>query len=310
MAIPYMEEVGLGDQIYEMMKARNLDEMKQALGRLQLMAQNVMVGTVQGDIYYLRNGRVPIRPPGVDPSRPIPGHTSANEWQGIHPLVRPGPDHEPARRLDAELQLLARRDDDRQPDGPREVRGSPVPLQRRSPSATHQRAQMMNELLDAADKVTVEQAIDIAFNPQVYHAEKWQARVERGLVQRPATPAKSGDAAEVFRQIEGWNRRCDPDSAGALAYYAFKRALGKELGSTGRAPRRAEGRPDRRGPASGRRVAAVQLRLGRGPVRPLLPRGSRGGRSVLAGRRRLAAEIRRWPRRAPSASTRHPTASR
>ena len=56
-----MEEVGLGDQIYEMMKARNLEEMKKALGRLQLMAQNVMIGTVQGDIYYLRNGRVPIR---------------------------------------------------------------------------------------------------------------------------------------------------------------------------------------------------------------------------------------------------------
>ena len=49
------------------------------------MAQNVMVATVQGDIYYLRNGRVPIRAKGVDPSRPIPGNTSANEWRGIHP---------------------------------------------------------------------------------------------------------------------------------------------------------------------------------------------------------------------------------
>ena len=60
-AIPYMEQVELGDQVIEMMKARNLDEMKTALSRLQLMAQNVMVATVQGDIYYLRNGRVPIR---------------------------------------------------------------------------------------------------------------------------------------------------------------------------------------------------------------------------------------------------------
>jgi acyl-homoserine lactone acylase PvdQ len=85
-AIPYMEEVGLGDQIYEMMKAHNLEEMKNALSRLQLMAQNIMVATVQGDIYYLRNGRVPMRAPGVDPSRPVPGHASANEWRGIHPL--------------------------------------------------------------------------------------------------------------------------------------------------------------------------------------------------------------------------------
>ena len=41
----------------------------------------------------------------------------------------------------------------------------------------------------------------------------------------------AGDAAEVCRQIAGWDRRCDPDSPGALAYYAFKQALGKELGA-------------------------------------------------------------------------------
>jgi len=35
----------------------------------------------------------------------------------------------------------------------------------------HQRAEMETELLDAAHDVTVEKAIDIAFNPQVYHAE-------------------------------------------------------------------------------------------------------------------------------------------
>ena len=35
---------------------------------------------------------------------------------------------------------------------------------------------MMTDLLDAANKVTLDQAIDIAFSPQVYHAEQWQAR--------------------------------------------------------------------------------------------------------------------------------------
>ena len=86
MAIPYADEVGLADQVYEMMMARNLEEMKRALAHLQLMAQNIMVGTVQGDIYYVRNGRVPIRAKGVDPSRPIAGNTSATEWKGVHPF--------------------------------------------------------------------------------------------------------------------------------------------------------------------------------------------------------------------------------
>ena len=86
MAIPYAEEVGLMDQCFEMMTARNLSEMKKALSHLQLMAQNIMVATVQGDIYYLRNGRVPIRAAGVDPTRPIPGNTKATEWKGIHSI--------------------------------------------------------------------------------------------------------------------------------------------------------------------------------------------------------------------------------
>jgi len=37
--------VGLTDQTYHTMTARNLQEMKQALANLQLMAQNVMVAT-------------------------------------------------------------------------------------------------------------------------------------------------------------------------------------------------------------------------------------------------------------------------
>ena len=84
MAIPYLNEVGLIDQTHQMMTSRNLGEMKKALSNLQLMAQNIMVGTVQGDIFYVRNGRVPIRATGFDCSKPLPGNTSASEWKGLH----------------------------------------------------------------------------------------------------------------------------------------------------------------------------------------------------------------------------------
>ena len=101
-AIPYAEEVGLTDQTYETLTARNLEEMKRALSHLQLMGQNVMISTVQGDIYYVRNGRVPIRAPGTDPDRPIPGAFSTNEWRGIHAFRRPGPGRESAPGLHAQ----------------------------------------------------------------------------------------------------------------------------------------------------------------------------------------------------------------
>ncbi len=227
MAIPYANEVGLLDQSFAMMSARNLSEMKQALSQLQLMAQNIMVGTVQGDIYYLRNGRVPIRPQGVDPSKPIAGNTTATEWKGIHPLSDLVAIENPPcgwmQNCNCSPAAMMNRDQPR-----RESYSEHVHIYNESSSSdAHQRAEMVTDLLDAAEKVSVEQAIDIAFSTQVWRAERWQARLTEAWHQASAAD-KAGDAQAVYRLIQEWDRRSAPDSKGALAYYAFKKALGGE----------------------------------------------------------------------------------
>ncbi len=242
MAISYANEVGLTDQIHEMMTARNLDEMKRALGHLQLMSQNIMVGTVQGDIYYLRTGRVPIRAKGVDPSKPIPGNTSATEWQGIHPISDLVQITNPTSGYMHNCNVT--------PFGM--MKDSPLVPEKYTPyiynasrtAPRHQRAEMMTDLLDGANKVTLEDAINIAFSPRVYHAELWQARLKASWAKAGGSPSASSvssdaasgrpgvtaEAIEVFDLIQKWNRRSDADSEGALAYYAFKRGLGPDLG--------------------------------------------------------------------------------
>jgi acyl-homoserine lactone acylase PvdQ len=225
MAIPYANEVGLTDQAYEMMKARNLAEMKQALSRLQLMAQNIMVGTVQGDIFYLRNGRVPIRPKGVDPSRPIPGSTSHTEWQGIHPMSDLVQIENPScgwmQNCNCSPAAMMNHDQ------PRHEQYSERPhIYNESPSSdSHQRAEMVTDLLDAAGSVTVEQAIEIAFSTQVWHAERWQARLKEAW-KNASDNEKTSDAQLTYGLIQDWDRRSDPDSKGALAFYAFKKGIG------------------------------------------------------------------------------------
>ncbi|MFI5461279.1 MAG: penicillin acylase family protein [Isosphaerales bacterium] len=227
MAIPYDNEVGLTDQCYEMMKARNLTEMKQALSHLQLMAQNIMVGTVGGDIFYLRNGRVPIRPKGVDPGRPIPGNTSATEWKGTHPMSDLVQIENPPcgwmQNCNCSPAAMMKQDQPR-----REQFAEHPHLYNESPSrASHQRAEMVNDLLDAAGKVTVQQAIEIAFSTRVWHAEHWQARLAEAWKGASAAD-KAGDSQQVYSLIQEWNARSDPDSKGALAFYAFKKAMGGE----------------------------------------------------------------------------------
>jgi acyl-homoserine lactone acylase PvdQ len=235
MAIPYAEEVGLTDQIYKMSLARNLEEMKRALSDLQLMQQNVMIGTVQGDIYYVRNGRVPIRAKGVDPDKPIAGNTSATEWQGLHKLSDLVQLENPPSGYmhNCNVTPFAMLKDS--PLTPEKYSQYPYIYNASRTAPRHQRGEMMTDLLDAANKVTVEQAIDIAFNPQVWHAETWQAKL-KDVWSKASESAKTADAAAVYDQIQKWNRRSDAESEGAMAFYAFKKSLGGSLGGATEPP--------------------------------------------------------------------------
>jgi acyl-homoserine lactone acylase PvdQ len=217
-AIPYANEFRLIEQSWAMMNARNLAAMKKALAGLQLMQQNVMVGTVDGDIYYVRNGRVPIRPSGCDPSRPMPGGGSC-EWQGIHPfedLIQvTNPPSGYLQNCNASPQWLWK---DGSPFQPEKFKDR-LDLFNAPSGPPHQRAAMVLELLDAAKNITDEKAIDIAFSPAVYGAGTWQDRV-RGL------PGPS----DFTKLILNWDGRAGADSRAALAFYLFKMALGRPGG--------------------------------------------------------------------------------
>ena len=103
---------------------------------------------------------------------------------------------------------------------------------------------MVLELLDAAHDVTAEQAIGIAFSPQVWHAELWQERIK-----------KAAPDHEIAKLIGGWNRRSDADSRAALAYYAFKIALGGAAARATEPARHSDRRRRPRGARSGRAAA-------------------------------------------------------
>ena len=213
-AIPYANEYKLLETGYQMATAHNLAEAKKALAGLQYMAQNIMVGTVDGDIYYVRNGRVPVRPAGCDSSRPMPGASGACEWQGIHPFDDLVQITNPPQGYmqNCNVSPFAMMKDS--PLVPEKWSAHPY-LYNDTRRSAHQRAAMMVDLLDAARNVTAEQMIRIAFSPQVWHAELWQERI------RKAAPESA-----LGKLLAGWNRRSDADSRAALGFYLFKTALG------------------------------------------------------------------------------------
>ena len=215
-AIPYAEEYKLADELWRIMTAHNLTEAKKALGELQLMAQNVMIGTVDGDIYYVRDGRVPVRPKGCDPSKPMPGSTGECEWQGIHAfddLVQiTNPPQGYMQNCNAP-PLTMMKDS---PLAPEKWSEHPY-LYNDSRRTPFQRPGMVLDLLDATKDATLEQAIAIALSPQVWHAELWQDRIR-----------KAARKSEFGKMLATWDRRSDADSRAALGFYLFKTALGTD----------------------------------------------------------------------------------
>ncbi len=181
--LPYYDQVGVLEQLYRMDTAKNLAEMKLALAPLQLMEQNIMVGTVQGDIYYVRYGRVPIRPAGFDFKRPVPGNTSKSEWQGIHPfqdlLQIENPPQGYMQNCNVSPQFMVRGNliDPAAWKNRPDLFNGYWSLEQRSDNPLHQRAAMVLELLAGATSMTIEQATGIAESPAVYGADVWQKRL-------------------------------------------------------------------------------------------------------------------------------------
>ncbi len=216
-AIPYADEVRLMDQSWGMVTAHNLTEMKKALGMLQFMAQNIMVGTVDGDIYYVRNGRVPVRPKGCDPSKVMSGTAGDCEWQGIHrfeDLVQiTNPTQGYMQNCNASPFAMIKNQPADSPLLPEPYAAHPY-IYNEGRTPPHQRAAMVLDLLDAAHNVTADQAMGIAFSPQVWHAELWLDRIRKAALGNGFAHA-----------MASWNRRSDYDSRSALAYYLFKSSL-------------------------------------------------------------------------------------
>jgi penicillin amidase len=179
----------------------------------QYMAQNIMVGTVDGDIYYLRNGRVPIRPQTCDPSKPMPG-TGECEWEGLHPIEDLVQITNPSQGYmqNCNISPFAMMKDS--PLIPERWAVHPY-LYNAGRTPPHQRAAMTLEQLAAADNLTLDRAVGLAFSTEVYKAGTWQARL-----------SKVAPGSEFARMLIEWNRRSDADSRPALGFYLFKMSLG------------------------------------------------------------------------------------
>ena len=230
-AMPYFDQVGLAETTYNVWLAQNVKEVKAALSMAQYHPQNVMITCVDGDIYYQRTGRVPIRPEGYDYSRPVPGDTSKTEWRGLHPtddLVQVlNPQCGWMQNCNCSPRYLFR-DCPLTPDTYKPYIYTHFTYDRPGPGP-HQRAAMVFDLLDKAEKVTMEDIFEIATSPQVHGAKAWQDRL-RAAWEKADAQTKSRKGLQAFvNAILTWNGRAEKDSTGILPYHYWKQQLVRRM---------------------------------------------------------------------------------
>jgi acyl-homoserine-lactone acylase len=75
------------EQWYRFNKAKNFTEFSAALNMLAIPGYNIVYADKYDTIYYLSNGRIPIRDPKFNWKTTLPGNTSATLWNSLHPLA-------------------------------------------------------------------------------------------------------------------------------------------------------------------------------------------------------------------------------
>ena len=81
---PANRDIRAAEQWYRMNKAKNFEDFRACLDMQGLISTNVVYADREHHIYYLSNGKIPLRPQGYNWAEVVPGNTSATLWRDTY----------------------------------------------------------------------------------------------------------------------------------------------------------------------------------------------------------------------------------
>lgn len=211
-----LDQPNMMEQLWEMSKARNLNEFETALQKLQLPMFNIIYGDKQGHIMYLFNAQVPIHSQGDWKywQGIIPGDTSSTLWTKTHPYK------DLPRVVDPASGWVQNAND------PPWTTTFPQVLNPKdypsyiAPQFMSFRAQRSVRMLREKEKISFEEMI----------ADKFSSRMELAdRILDDLIPAARKLGNEIGREaadvLSSWNRQADADSRGAVLFAVWARTV-------------------------------------------------------------------------------------
>ncbi len=232
MKMAYAEEVSLLEAWYRLNFAEDYHAVIEAVGTQQVFPQNVMAADDSGNIFYIRAGRVPLRPAGFDWSKPVDGRSDASDWTGLHDvadlvqILNPRQGYMQNCNIPPDAMMVD------SPLQPGKYAPEIYSDQSHGPQGgwTNQRGARAVQLLAADESVTPEEAISYILDIHPYGVERW---IEALRAASEANPNTGQDYSKALNELLAWDQRLDAGSQGALKYYYWRSQLRDDLGPQG-----------------------------------------------------------------------------
>jgi len=217
------DQIRLLEQIRLMNLAQNLSDFMDAMSMLQLMPQNTMYADTDGNLYYQRTGRVPIRPEGYDWKGPVPGDTSETEWMGIHPMEDLVQIKDPSAGF---MQNCNISPGTMTFDSPLTEERYPDYIYNTSTGSTNARGSRFVEIMRTLENVGFEDAMGIMTDVRIHGIED-QLKLLDDAYERLGD--EFPDLREAVEILRDWNGEASTDSQGMTLYWHWRRNLEQSL---------------------------------------------------------------------------------
>ncbi|MGH9348425.1 MAG: penicillin acylase family protein [Vicinamibacterales bacterium] len=195
-------------------KATSLETFADAVKMQQLPMFNIACADRAGNVWYVFNGRIPIRPAGYDWTGVVPGNTSKTEWFAVRPLGDLPQLWNPSSGYVQNAN-----------DAPwytnLEQRIDPAPFAAYiNGDGLGWRGQLSLRILSGERELTLDRLMRHKYNAEVPFADRSRRDLLELLGARGAQRTNT-DWQEAARLLEAWNGRVDADSRGAAVFVAW-----------------------------------------------------------------------------------------
>jgi acyl-homoserine-lactone acylase len=191
-------------------KAKSFAEFREILNMQQLPMFNIGYADRDGNIYYLYNSRIPIRPAGIDWNKPVRGDISDTEWYAIHPIAEL-----PQLLNPAGGYIQNANDAPWYSTMQQAINPALFPDYMKGTDELALRGQISLRMLESTSKLSLEEIKRFKYNETFGPADRLGSDLISLAIQHSAEDAGLAEAAQVLKD---WNHSVGPDSRGAVLF--------------------------------------------------------------------------------------------